>query len=141
MNKTMYQIADATLQALNALNNGQASSFRTQRFGNNKYSVSMSTIGVPATDHIVVVSYRGTAVAQFYSNSTVKLQTGGYHTVTTKAVINAALWGARAPFSVYQQDFSWYVHLDGTELNTKNGGLPFKDGMRLELRSAAQVAA
>jgi len=128
MNQTMSAIANATQQAKTALDNQTHFGMRT--FGNGKYSVSLAT-NLNSENVAVVVYYRGTAVVQI-TKTEIKMQTYRYFTPTTKNVINAALFGIRSPFSVYQQDFQWYVHCQGEAWSTKTD-LQFCDPMTLLL--------
>lgn len=84
--------------------------------------------------HVQVV-YRGTVVAAF-SPSTVVLNAGGWHTPTTKAVMNAAL--AFTPYRVRQRQWKWFV--DELHLLSPVGQphgikrtIPFVDQMMLPL--------
>jgi len=76
----------------------------------------------------VVVKYRGTAVATLFQTGEyagcVRLQTGGWRTMTTKAVMNAALW--ETPYSVYQKQGVWYVERAGFLTVVE-----YRDGMML----------
>ena len=76
------------------------------------------------TNCSTVVLYN-TAIATYDHNTqALKLNTGGWHSVTTKSRLNAILqelkWGA----SVYQKAFDWY-------LSYNNQTVDFWDGMIL----------
>jgi hypothetical protein len=63
-------------------------------------------------ERIVSVSYRGTVVVTFKNVNGYRwaeLNNGGWQTLTTKNVINAALAGAGSRYTVFQRDFEWYV--------------------------------
>lgn len=63
-------------------------------------------------------------VLDYYEN-TVKLNSGGFRTVTTKRRINESCRAFNSPFQVFQKDWEWYV-------DAYNGiVIPFEDGMTL----------
>lgn len=83
-------------------------SYRNQRkIGNNTYAYIEH-------DGSVSIELHGTKVVVFYPNGLVKLNSGGYHTQTTKKRINKY-----SPVRVYQENFEWFLS-DGT---------PFEDNM------------
>lgn len=107
MNQRMTRIAQLTRKALDGHKGG---------FVSHAYQV----VRLPHGN--VQVIYRGTVVASFSrSGSSVVLQTRGWFTPTTKAVINAAL--AHTPYSVYQKDWEWFVcgFADGHIENFREG--------------------
>lgn len=55
------------------------------------------------------VTYHGTPVVQIFTDGTIKLDTGGYRTVTTKRRMNQAAREFNLPYSVWQKDYEWYV--------------------------------
>ena len=76
------------------------------------------------TDFSTVVLHR-TAIAVYDHNTqALKLNTGGWQTVTTKSRLNAILQGLIAGASVFQRDFNWF-------LNYNNVTHDFNDGMIL----------
>ena len=79
----------------------------TRKVGNNTYA----EIGY---DNSVSILLHGTCVVRFYPNGLVKLNSGGYHTHTTKKRINQY-----SPVKVYQKNFEWFLR-DGT---------PFEDNI------------
>jgi len=79
----------------------------TRKVGNNTYAEI-------EYDKSVSIRLHGTTVVRFYPNGLVKLNSGGYHTHTTKKRINQY-----SPVSVYQKNFEWFLR-DGT---------PFEDNM------------
>lgn len=79
----------------------------SRKVGNNTYA----TIEY---DKSVAIRLHGTTVVRFYPNGLVKLNSGGYHTSTTKKRINKY-----SPVSVYQKNFEWFLS-DGT---------PFEDNI------------
>ena len=98
MNKTMQSIADATTTVIKQ--GGRRSLGNYQVFEDGGF---------------VVVEYRGTDVAtiDLGPKRRVRLNTGGWRTSTTKNVMNAALQGAQAPYTVFQRDYSWFIDDDG----------------------------
>lgn len=74
----------------------------------------------------VSVTFHGTTILTVNMDGVITLNTGGYHTTTTKRRLNeiARLGqdGYDSVFSVHQKDYNWFV----------NGDIPFEDGMKLE---------
>ncbi len=93
--------AEATQMVLGKRNRGQ------RKVGNNTYAYI-------EYDGSVAIELHGTKVVVFYPNGLVKLNSGGYHTSTTKKRINQY-----SPVSVYQKNFEWFLR-DGT---------PFEDNI------------
>ena len=79
----------------------------TRKVGNNTYAEI-------EYDNSVSIRLHGTTVVRFYPNGLVKLNSGGYHTHTTKKRINQY-----SPVKVYQKNFEWFLR-DGT---------PFEDNI------------
>ena len=76
------------------------------------------------TDCSTIVLHR-TAIATYdHKNQALKLNTGGWSTVTTKSRLNAILSELIAGASVFQKQFNWY-------LNYNNQTHDFNDGMIL----------
>lgn len=48
-----------------------------------------------------------------YSKGTLYLNHGGWKTDTTKRRINECLLAAGLPYSILQEDFTWYVYKNG----------------------------
>jgi hypothetical protein len=74
----------------------------------------------------ITVRFHHTAIFRITSDGTITLNSGGYHTTTTKRRLNEIArlgqYGYDSVFTVHQKDFNWYV----------NGDIPFEDGMTLE---------
>lgn len=68
----------------------------------------------------VAIRFHRTDILVFHPDGTITVDTGGWHTATTKTRLNAFLPGG---ITVWQKDFRWYV-CDGTTR-------PFEDGMTL----------
>jgi len=70
--------------------------------------------------------YHSTCVAKRMANGTIKLNSGGWRTVTTKLRMNqfARQYGVR--YMVYQKDFDWFVHVSGRVI-------PFADNMEFTI--------
>lgn len=79
----------------------------SRKIGNNTYAEI-------EYDKSVSIRLHGTSVVRFYPNGLVKLNSGGYHTHTTKKRINQY-----SPVRVYQKNFEWFLS-DGT---------PFEDNI------------
>ena len=76
------------------------------------------------TDCSTIVLHR-TAIAVYdHKNQALKLNTGGWATVTTKSRLNAILQELITGARVFQRDFNWY-------LNYNNQTHDFNDGMIL----------
>ena len=76
------------------------------------------------TNCSTVVLHR-TAIAVYDHNTqALKLNTGGWHSVTTKSRLNAILSELKCGFRVFQKNFDWY-------LSTNNQTVDFWDNMIL----------
>ena len=74
------------------------------------------------TNCSTVVLHR-TAIATYDHNTqALKLNTGGWHSVTTKSRLNAILQGLIVGASVYQKNWDWFF-------NYNNQTHDFRDGM------------
>ena len=74
-----------------------------------------------AFDGNVYIRFHKTDILKFDGNGNVTLDSGGYHTRTTKARLNEFQEVAY----IYQKDFAWYVRL-------RNGKVvDFYDGMKI----------
>lgn len=74
----------------------------------------------------VAVVLHNTRIVTFHADGSVTLNSGGYHTSTTKARINSLI-GPR--LSVKQVAHDWFV------IDARDGSkVPFKDGMRVNVR-------
>lgn len=68
--------------------------------------------------------YHRTAVVIVNSDRTIRLDSGGWRTVTTRAAMNQASNQDELGFRVFQRDHEWFVTWQGREL-------PFADQMLL----------
>ena len=68
--------------------------------------------------------YHSTAIVGCYTDGTIRLNSGGWRTFTTKNAMNQASNQYDLGFGVYQRNFDWFVTWKGQEL-------PFEDGMIL----------
>ena len=76
------------------------------------------------TDCSTIVLHR-TAIAVYdHKNQALKLNTGGWYSVTTKSRLNAILSELKCGFRVFQKNFDWY-------LSTNNQTVDFWDNMIL----------
>ena len=73
-------------------------------------------------DGNIHIRYQATDVVIFKADGTIVLNSGGWHTTTTKSRINAALSGTG--WLVWQRDGKWFVSND--KIVT-----PFTDGMEV----------
>ena len=93
----------------------------------NKVDWSLSNTRVDyneSTNCSTVVLHR-TAIAVYDHNTqALKLNTGGWHSVTTKSRLNAILSELKCGFRVFQKNFDWY-------LSTNHQTVDFWDGMIL----------
>ena len=69
-------------------------------------------------------SYHRTAVVVVLPDGSIRLDSGGYQTVTTKRAMNQASNQDDLGFRVFQRDHEWFVMWQGRELE-------FVDGMLL----------
>ena len=69
------------------------------------------------------IKLHNTIVVEYFPDGKVRLDSGGWETITTKQRINAY-----SPVSVYQEKWRWYVSVPGNEKP-----INFKDGMVLEV--------
>ena len=77
-----------------------------------------------STNCSTIVLHR-TAIAVYDHNTqALKLNTGGWHSNTTKSRLNAILSELKCGFRVFQKDFDWY-------LSTNHQTVDFWDGMIL----------
>lgn len=89
---------------------------RQDRIGSHKTSVKR-------TPTLTEVVYHTTPVVQAY-NKSVRLDSGGWRTNTTKTRMNQASRELGLGFNVSQKDYDWFVTHKGKKK-------PFKDGMIL----------
>lgn len=61
-------------------------------------------------DGSVSIELHSTKVVVLYPNGLVKLQTGGWQTITTKDRINQY-----SPVKVYQRNYEWFVRINGKD--------------------------
>lgn len=85
-----------------------------------------------AKDGKTYVIYRYTAVV-CWDGEAIVLNSGGWHTVTTKARMNQAANQYGLGYHVFQKDHKWYVNIsqDGGNVNT----VDFEDGMRIDRKT------
>jgi len=76
-----------------------------RKFENNTY--------LERRDKNIVMKYHDTDVATFYPDNSMTLDSGGWHTITTKERINWALAGTG--FLLTQDKGIWYLHKRGTD--------------------------
>jgi hypothetical protein len=76
-------------------------------------------VDLDVTSEGLFIQYHSTEIVTYYSDGSVRLNSGGWQTSTTKARINAF---SPKGINVWQQLGSWYV-------TTPNGDFEFEDGM------------
>ncbi len=74
----------------------------------------------------IVVQYHATNVVEV-ENGIVRLNSGGWHTATTKKRMNQASQEFNLGFAVYQKQREWFVEFGGETLE-------YFDGMTLDTR-------
>ena len=91
----------------------------------NDWSNSNTFVSYNESTNCSTVVLHRTAIAVYDHNTqALKLNTGGWHSVTTKSRLNAILQGLISGASVFQRDFNWF-------LNYNNVTHDFMDGMIL----------
>ena len=91
----------------------------------NDWSNSNTKVDYNSNTNCSTVVLHRTAIATYdHNNQALKLNTGGWQTVTTKSRLNAILQGLIVGASVFQRDFNWF-------LNYNNQTHNFNDGMIL----------
>ena len=91
----------------------------------NDWSNSNTKVDYNSNTNCSTVVLHRTAIAVYdHNTSALKLNTGGWHSVTTKSRLNAILQELIAGARVYQKAFDWY-------LSYNNATYDFWDGMIL----------
>ena len=91
----------------------------------NDWSNSNTRVDYNSNTNCSTVVLHRTAIAVYdHKNEALKLNTGGWATVTTKSRLNAILSELITGARVFQRDFTWY-------LNYNNQTHDFMDGMIL----------
>ena len=91
----------------------------------NDWSNSNTKVDYNSDTNCSTVVLHKTAIAVYDHNTqALKLNTGGWYSVTTKSRLNAILQGLIVGASVFQKNFDWY-------LNYNNQTVDFWDGMIL----------
>ena len=91
----------------------------------NDWSNSNTFVDYNSNTNCSTVVLHRTAIAVYdHNTNALKLNTGGWHTVTTKSRLNAILQGIIGCASVFQKQFDWY-------LSYNNQTVDFWDGMIL----------
>ena len=91
----------------------------------NDWSNSNTNVEYNSNTNCSTVVLHRTAIAVYDHNTqALKLNTGGWATVTTKSRLNAILQGLIVGASVFQKNFDWY-------LSYNNQTVDFWDGMIL----------
>lgn len=94
----------------------------------------LQTVGKRATsvrrnEGVLRVTYHSTDVVTVYPNGKIVLNTGGWKSVTTKARMNQASNQYGLGFQVYQENWDWFVDVDGHTI-------PF-DSMEIVIRNGS----
>ena len=82
---------------------------QTQTIGTHKTQVHMSN---NENGSALEVYYHNTRVV-FYCNGHIKLDTGGWSTVTTKLRMNQAANQYNLGYKVFQKNYDWFVEFQG----------------------------
>ena len=93
---------------------------RTNKVGTHKTAIYQS-------DGYTCIRYHSTEVVRFNTDEII-LNSGGWHTVTTKLRMNQASYQFGLGFCVHQRQFEWFV-------TNGNRTYDFKDDMILERQS------
>ena len=80
------------------------------------------------SEGVLRVTYHNTPVVTVYPNGRIVLNTNGYFTVTTKTRMNQASRQFNLGFHVYQENFDWFVDVDGHTLEFNNRELCIRNG-------------
>ena len=91
----------------------------------------LNTWGTPGIRSRIDVRLHATVIATFWSDGRVRLNSGGWRTVTTKARINALLPDGMP--RLFQEKREWYFEAD---FGTGVAIVEFEDGMVLESQNA-----
>ena len=104
---------------------------KTDKVGTHKTAIYHS-------DGYTCIRYHSTEVVKFNTDEII-LNSGGWHTVTTKLRMNQASYQFGLGFYVHQRQFEWFVtSKDTVRMNFVTNGnrtYDFKDGMILERQS------
>ncbi len=96
--------------------------------GKKSLKLAGNTYLEPREDGSIAVRYYATDIVTYYKNGSIKLNNGGWRTVTTKERMSAF-----TPFSISQKKYEWFVNMYAngvwTDLN-----IPFENGMVLNQR-------
>ena len=65
------------------------------------------------SDGTLRVAYHATNVVTVHPDGSITLDSGGWHSATTKARMNQAACQFSLGYSVYQRDFAWFVEYHG----------------------------
>ena len=91
----------------------------------NDWSNSNTKVDYNSNTNCSTIVLHRTAIAVYdHKNQALKLNSGGYTTVTTKSRLNAILQGLIVGASVYQKNFDWF-------LSYNKHTYDFNDGMIL----------
>ena len=80
------------------------------------------------TDGVVSVYYHNTPIVVIYPSGRLILDHGGWMTPTTKTHMNQASRQFNLGFRVYQEDFVWYVSVDGHNIEFDHTPLTIRNG-------------
>lgn len=86
--------------------------FESKKVGNNTYAIRRD-------QNSIAIRLHNTDILTFSANGSIKLNTGGWETVTTKSRMNEFL---PEGYSVFQKSHVWYV-------DTPKGMVAYRDNM------------
>ena len=93
----------------------------------------LTATSVRTVNGITICRYHNTDIATFnHTTKTVTLNSGGWHTATTKRRINQCFVAWGLPYHLFQSTHQWYVtrHIGNGWEDT---AVSFKDNMTLEV--------
>ena len=96
----------------------------------NDWSNSNTQVNYNSNTNCSTVVLHRTAIATYDHNTqALKLNTGGWQSVTTKSRLNAILQGLIAGASVFQRQFDWYLSYNNQTVDFWDGVILTEGGL------------
>jgi hypothetical protein len=89
-----------------------------------QHTIGKGNTTVKSTPDSLSVVFHNTEVVRRTGN-TIRLDTGGFRSATTKTRMNQTANQYGLPFSVYQKQYNWFVDVNGTTLKFDEQVLEF----------------